>query len=340
MKTDAAKPFVKWAGGKRQLIEKFEKRGFIPKNFNCYFEPMLGGGAMFFHIAQNYSPQECILSDVNLDLISVYRVIKNHSEKFIKELSHIKREYKREKNQEDYYYGMREYFNILKLNKETFDILTDLKNNLRMVDELDSLEKYFERLKVTGDERKIRKSALFIFLNKTCYNGLYRVNSKGEFNVPYGRYKNPGIFKKRNIRKVSKLLESVKILNKDFEKVVKDVEENDFVYFDPPYIPLTETADFTSYSEGGFDHEEQLRLAGVVDKLSEKGAYVMESNSGSKVTKDIYKGFEKLKVNTLKADRVISCKGDKRGPVEEVVITNYEPNPEPRPEQTTLSVEE
>ena len=340
MKTDTAKPFVKWAGGKRQLIEKYEKKGFIPENFNRYFEPMLGGGAMFFHVAQNYSPQECILSDVNLDLISVYRVIKNHSKKFVKELSHIKKEYKREENQEDFYYGMREYFNILKLDKKTFDTLTDLKNNLRMVDELDSLDKYFEKLEVTGEERKIRKSALFIFLNKTCYNGLYRVNSKGEFNVPYGRYKNPGIFKKRNIRKVSKLLKGVKILNEDFEKAIEDVRENDFVYFDPPYIPLTETADFTSYSEGGFDHEEQLRLAKVVDKLSEKGAYVLESNSGSKVTKDIYRDFDNLRVNTLQADRFISCKGDERGPVEEVVITNYEPKPDPQPKQATLSIEE
>ncbi len=340
MKTDAAKPFVKWAGGKRQLIEKFEKRGFIPKNFNRYFEPMLGGGAMFFHIAQNYSPQECILSDVNLDLISVYRVIKNHPEKFIKELSHIKREYKGEENQEDFYYGMREYFNILKLDKDTFDTVTDLKKNLSMVDELDSLDKYFEKLKLTGEERKIRKSALFIFLNKTCYNGLYRVNSKGEFNVPSGRYKNPGIFEKNNIRKVSELLRDVKILNEDFEEVAKNVKENDFVYFDPPYIPLTETAEFTSYSEGGFNHEEQLRLAETVDKLSEKGAYVMESNSGSEVTKNIYREYENLRVNTLQADRFISCKGDERGPVEEVVITNYEPNPEPQPKQATLAIEE
>jgi len=340
MNNRTAKPFVKWAGGKRQLVDKYERRGFIPEEFKRYFEPMVGGGAMFFHIAQKYSPHECILSDVNSDLVSVYRVIKNHSNEFINELSRIKKEYKQEENQEDFYYGMREYFNVLKLNKDTFEILKNLKKNIGMVDELDTLEKYFENLNVTGKKKTIRKSALFIFLNKTCYNGLYRVNSKGEFNVPCGSYKNPGIFKRRNIRSVAKLLKGVKILNEDFEKVVKDVKENDFVYFDPPYIPLTDTADFTSYNEGGFDHEEQLRLAEVVEKLNRKGAYVMESNSGSKVTKKIYSRFEDLNVKTLQADRFISCKGEERGPVEEVVVINFEPNPEPHLEQTTLSVED
>jgi len=311
MKIDKAKPFLKWAGGKRGLIETYEKEGFFPEDFNRYFEPMLGGGAVFFHIAQNYNPNEFILSDVNSDLICAYEVIRNEPNKLIDKLKEIKEKYKSKNDeaQAEFYYECRDEFNKEKLSE---------------------------------NEDLVRKTALFIFLNKTCYNGLYRVNQNGEFNVPYGKYKNPGIFSEKNIRNVSKLLQKARLLKEDFEKVFKKIEprEKDFVYFDPPYIPLTDTADFTSYSEGGFDHKEQKRLANLVDKLAHrKGCYVMESNSGSPITKKLYHQFENLDVYTVKANRYISCKGEERGPVEEIVIIgNYEPSP--RFWQKTLPIQE
>jgi len=311
MTKNSAKPFVKWAGGKRGLIDTFEKRGFFPSDFNRYFEPMVGGGALFFHIAQNYQLEKSILCDVNTDLIEAYKTIKKQPRELIDELSALKREYKSKPSddiQEEFYYNRRDEFNEKKLSEKDY---------------------------------KVRKTALFIFLNKTCYNGLYRVNSKGEFNVPYGRYKNPGIFSPNNIKNISRLLENVELYNMDFEALFENIEvnEEDYIYFDPPYIPLTETADFTSYSEGGFDHEEQLRLAELVDDLVKKGCYVMESNSGSPITKDIYRRYDRLDIYTVEANRAISCKGDERGPVEEVVIIgNYEPSPESQ--QATLPIQE
>jgi len=309
MSKEKAKPFVKWAGGKRGLIDTYEERGFFPFNFKRYFEPMVGGGALFFHIAQKYKPDQCILSDVNADLIDVYRVIKINCEELIEELTDLKIEYKSlgDEDQEEFYYERRDEFNEKKLRDKDYPV---------------------------------RKAALFIFLNKTCYNGLYRVNSKGEFNVPYGRYKNPGIFYPENLRNISELLKNVELYQMDFGELLfnaKEVEEEDFIYFDPPYIPLSETADFTSYSEGGFDHEEQIRLADTLDKLVKNGCYVMESNSGSAVTKKIYEDYERLDVYSVQADRFISCKGDDRGKVEEVVIIG---GYQPEPEQKTLPIQE
>lgn len=289
------KPFVKWAGGKRGLIDKFEEGGYFPKQFNNYFEPFLGGGAVFFHICKNYNPEQCILSDVNSDLIETYRVIKSKVEDLIQILSSVKKEYEDAQDQEKFYYGIRDEFNELKLG---------------------------------DNSNKVRKTALFIFLNKTCYNGLYRVNKKGEFNVPFGRYKNPSIFNVTNLRNVSELLEADELLNEDFEKAVEGAEKGDFIYFDPPYAPLTKTADFTSYTKEDFGLDEQRRLAEVLNELAEKGCYVMESNSSSEIiTKDIYKDYDNLKIYFIEAPRYISCKSDGRKPVKEVVITNYQPDP-------------
>lgn len=289
------KPFVKWAGGKRGLIDTFEEKGFFPKEFNNYFEPMLGAGAVFFHIVQNYNPEKCILSDINPDLIESYEVIKNDVERLIEILSKIKKEFEDSGDREKFYYNRRDEYNKLKLEKE---------------------------------DNKIRKTALFIFLNKNCYNGLYRVNSKGEFNVPYGRYKNPSIFNVKNLRNVSQVLKKDELLNVDFEKAVKKAEKGDFVYFDPPYAPLTKTSDFTSYTKEDFNLDEQRRLARVVNELAERGCYVMESNSSSSIiTDEIYEGYENLKIHYVDAPRFISCKSTGRKPVKEVVITNYEPDP-------------
>ena len=292
MANNGAKPFVKWAGGKRGIIETLENKGFIPKKFDRYFEPMVGAGAVFFHIVENYKPKKCIISDINSDLINTYKAIKKDVNGLIKEVHKIKEEFEKSREKSEFYYSKRNEFNKLKKDKE---------NHL------------------------IYQAALFLFLNKTCFNGLYRVNKKDEFNVPFGRYKNPTIYDEYNLRRISKLLQNTKILNQDFEKAVKDARGGDFVYFDPPYVPLSKTSDFTSYTKMDFGLEDQKRLAKVVNKLSEKGCYVMESNSSSDEIKTIFEEYENLNIYTIEAPRFISCKSDGRKPVEESVINNYEP---------------
>ncbi len=287
------KPFVKWAGGKRGLISTFERKGFFPNKFNDYYEPMVGAGAVFFHIAQNYKPNSCILSDINPDLIDAYRIIKEQPEDLIREIETIKKEYLKSDDKSKYYYSHRDEFNKLKL-KENGDLT--------------------------------RKGAVFIFLNKTSFNGLYRVNKSGEFNVPFGKRKNPGIYDEENIKNISKLLKKDELLNLDFEEAVKNASEGDFVYFDPPYVPLTKTSSFTSYSKEDFNLEEQKRLARVLNELHERGCLVMESNSGSEIIENIYGEYEDLKLYPVEAPRQISCKADGRKPVKEYVITNYEPS--------------
>jgi len=348
MPKNEAKPFLKWAGGKRNLLDTFEKEGFIPREFNRYLEPMVGGGAVFFHIVEKYEPENCIISDVNPDLIDTYKVLKNNLDELIKELKHIKREYEMEDYQEEYYYSMRTYFNTLKLDKNNFDDLKNLKENVRNIENIEGLDKYFKKIKITGEKKMSRKVAIFIFLNKTCYNGLYRVNSSGEFNVPYGRYSNPGIFKERNLKRISKLLRGTVIKNRDFEEVIEEAQENDFIYFDPPYVPISDTSDFTSYARGDFDLNEQMRLAEVFSELATKDCYVMESNSNMFLKNDdeiknellleVKHVYENFNIWPVQASRYISCKADGRKPVEEVVITNYDKDPETR--QTTLSVQE
>lgn len=289
------KPFVKWAGGKRGLIDTFEDRGFFPKKFNDYFEPMLGGGAVFFHIAQNYKTDRCVLADINPDLIDAYSTIKDDVETLIDELNSIKTRYDDTSDQDEFFYDRRDEFNRLKLGEK---------------------------------DSKVRKSALFIFLNKTCFNGLYRVNKKGEFNVPFGRYRNPSIYSGSNLRNMSELLKKDELRLADFEEAIKDAGKGDFVYFDPPYAPISGTADFTSYSKEDFGLEEQKRLARVLSELADRGCYVMESNSSSSlITDDIYAEYENLKIHYVEAPRHISCKADGRKPVKEVVITNYKPDP-------------
>jgi len=286
------KPFVKWAGGKRGILETFERKGFIPKEFNKYFEPMVGAGAVFFHIVENYTPKKCIISDINPDLINTYKAIKKDVNELIKKASKIKSEYYKSDSPSDFYYKKRDEFNELK---------KDRGNHL------------------------VHQAALFLFLNKTCYNGLYRVNKKDEFNVPFGRYKNPSIYDEDNLRKISKLLQNTIILNQDFEKAVKDAEKEDFVYFDPPYVPLSDTSNFTSYTKMDFGLDEQKRLAKVVNSLAKKGGYVMESNSSSEEIKKIFEEYGDLDIYTVEAPRYISCKSDGRKPVEESIIINYEP---------------
>jgi len=267
--------FVKWAGGKKQLIEQFKE--FFPDKFNNYFEPFVGGGAVAFYILQNHNPKKVFLSDINEDLVNAYNVIKKDPAELIK----ILKKYKGQHNKKLYY----------KLRNQDAAKLSPVK-----------------------------RAARFIYLNKTCFNGLFRVNSKGQFNVPIGSYKNPDIAQEEKLKEISALLKNAIINLDDFEKVVSLANKGDFIYFDPPYFPLKKGKSFTTYTKDKFLEEEQERLAKVFKKIHKKGCLVMLSNSDTKFIKDLYKGFN---INTVRATRMINCDAEKRGKINEIVVTNY-----------------
>ncbi|MBS9783804.1 DNA adenine methylase [Candidatus Gracilibacteria bacterium] len=271
-----AKPFVKWVGGKRQLIKQFEK--LFPEEFNNYFEPFLGGGAVFFNLQKKQS----FLSDINEELINLYQIIQTKPQKLI------------------------EFLEEQKISKERF-------LEIRAWDREEKWTKKYD---------KIQRAGRFMYLNRTCFNGLYRVNSKGEFNVPFGKYKNPDIVQKENILNASKLLNKTKaeIKLQSFEKVLEKAKKGDFVYFDPPYDVLTESANFTSYDKSGFGQDMQKKLAEVCRKLDKKGVKFMLSNHNTPFIREIYKGFT---FEVVKARRNVNSKGSGRGEVEEVVVFNY-----------------
>lgn len=266
------KPFVKWAGGKRQIINVLLAN--IPSSFNRYFEPFVGGGALLFEL----QPQKAVISDINEELINAYKVIKDSVEALINSL-------KKHKNTPEYYYAIRS------VNPKT----------------------------LTSVERASR----FIYLNKTCFNGLYRENSKGQFNVPFGRYKNPKICDEENLRAVSKFLNSIEItiLNCDYREACNLAKSGDFVYFDPPYYPLSRTASFTKYNKNDFSEKDQIELFEVFKELDSKGCYVMLSNSNTEFIKKLYAGY---RIQEVSANRFINCKanGRKKSALE-VLITNY-----------------
>jgi len=266
-------PFLKWAGGKRQLISQMDK--FFPKNYNKYIEPFIGGGAVFFHLL----PENSIISDSNPDLINCYNVIKEDVEGLIKSL-------KKHKYEKDYYYEIR----ALDRDQNKYAELSD-----------------------------IEKASRSIYLNKSGYNGLYRVNSKGLFNVPFGRHKNPKICDEENLRKVSQVLKNVDIYQGSFEICLDFAEKDDFIYLDPPYYPLSDTALFTSYTKDSFDKASQLKLFEVFMELKRRECNIMLSNSYSEFILDLYKDF---KIVTLKAKRNINSNSKKRGLVNEVLILN------------------
>jgi len=270
--------FVKWAGGKGQLLEQFEP--LFPKKFKRYIEPFVGSGAVFFHIIQNFKPKEIILSDINEELINSYQIIKTDVERLIVEL----------KQHKEYH--------------------------------LAEGKKYYLTIRATNpkDLPPLEMAARFIYLNKTCFNGLYRVNSKGGFNVPMGSYKNPDIVQEEKLRIVSKLLKNVTIKVMSFEKILNLAKQDDFIYFDPPYQPLKNKKSFTTYTKDAFLEEQQKLLEIVFGKLDKKGCFVMLSNSDTKFIKDLY---AKYNIHFVKATRMINCNGDKRGKINEVVVTNY-----------------
>lgn len=273
--------FVKWAGGKTQLLEQFKT--FYPTEFNRYFEPFLGSGAVFFFIKQKYKSKSFYLSDINKELINCYKVVRDKPDELIELLKWHKENHM--KSPKSYYYDMR--------SRDP------------------SAMSYVEA------------AARLIYLNKTCFNGLYRVNSKGKFNVPIGSYKNPGIVNEKVITEASILLQGVDINVEPFEKVLDRAKSGDFVYFDPPYFPITKTASFTAYTQNSFSEEDQKRLAAIFDKLNAKGCYVMLSNSDHPMMKKLY---VKYMIGVVKAGRVICCDPSKRGKINELVITNYLPN--------------
>lgn len=300
-----AKPFLKWAGGKGQLIQVYNN--YFPAELKSgriknYYEPFVGGGAVFFHLAQRFQFENVFLYDINPELILTYKVVQQNVSGLIKHLEILQNKYRNlnDEEQKDFYYHQREIFNKQKIIN--YNVFSD---------------------------DWITRAAQIIFLNKTCYNGLFRFNRKGEFNTPAGRYKNPKILDTENLTAVSKLLKNVSIKNADFDKVVDDLLPGSFVYFDPPYRPLNATSQFIAYSKNEFNDEHQIKLQKVFYKLNKKGALQMLSNSDPKNTNpddsffdDLYDGFQ---INRVPAKRMINSNAQKRNALNELIITNYKP---------------
>jgi len=270
-------PFVKWVGGKRQLLNEVEKH--IPEQFSRYYEPFVGGGAVLFYL----QPKNAVINDSNEELVNLYNVIKESPEELIEDL-------KKHKNEEKYFYDIRG----IDREREKYQVLT-----------------------------RIQRASRIIFLNKTCYNGLFRVNSSGEFNSPFGRYKNPNIVNDIIIRAVGNYLSknNIQILNTDYEKSLSKTRKGAFVYFDPPYYPISDSSSFTGYTKKGFDRTEQERLKKVCDKLNDKGVNFLLSNSSTEFIRDLYKDYN---IFSIKAKRAINSNGDGRGEITEVLVRNYE----------------
>lgn len=298
-----AKPFLKWAGGKRQLIDQYNKlfpERLLVGQLTTYIEPFLGGGAVFFELIKRFDFKMIILNDINEDLILTYRVIQQNVNSVIKELSFLEDRYLSANNntRKKMYYEIRDLFNAEK-EKVNHEIINDIA---------------------------IRHAARLIFLNRTCFNGLYRLNNKGEFNVPQGNYKNPQILDSENLYNVSNALKNVILLCGDFEQIYPYVDENTFVYMDPPYRPLPKTPSFTSYAKQDFNEDCQIRLSKFFRKLDEKNASIMLSNSNPKNT-DPYDNFfeiyyESYDIFEVSANRAINSDSSKRGAITELVIKN------------------
>lgn len=297
---EKVKPFVKWAGGKGSLLNQINKYYPISlKNgeIDCYIEPFVGGGAVLIDILQNYKVKEAYAFDINLDLINSYNVIKNNVNVLIDKLKIKEKEFLSLdlKDRKEYFYNIRNQYNSYKLQK---------------------------------NEISIDKAVQFIFLNRTCFNGLYRVNKSGDFNVPMGNYKNPTICDEKNLKALSKLIKKVKFEYGDYKSSKKYVKENTFIYFDPPYRPLNMTSGFTSYTKEDFDDENQRELAKFYKEISDMDIKVMLSNSNPKNTnkednffEDIYNGFN---INEVYAKRMINADSSGRGAISELLITNYD----------------
>lgn len=269
-----SKPVIKWVGGKRQLINDIKR--LLPKKYNRYFEPFIGGGALFFDLKHT----NAFINDYNPELTNLYKILRDNPQELMSDLDkHI--------NESEYYYELRV---------------------------LDRDVKKFKKLTL------VERASRFIYLNKSGFNGLYRVNSKGECNVPFGKQKNPRYYDAKNIMSCSELLKDTEITTGDFENIKEHIKEGDFVYFDPPYVPLSETSSFTGYTDKGFDEDMQLRLRELCDYIEELGAYFMLSNSDTPYVKELYEGY---KFHIVEATRSINSKASGRGKIKEVIVTNY-----------------
>jgi DNA adenine methylase len=299
-----AKPFLKWAGGKRQLLPQLEAHfpsRMLNGGITRYVEPFVGSGALFFKIFQSFPIEECLLTDINPELILLYKTIRENVSDLIQHLEDLEQHFLKldSDNRKDFYYQIRDEYNKQRLSIQYDDF----------------------------DPSWVSRSAQMLFLNRTGYNGLFRLNSKGAFNVPYGRYKNPRILDAENLYRAADLLQRVSIFYGDFEETGEFVDHRTLVYFDPPYRPISATAHFTAYSKDGFDDHQQLRLAKFYRDLDGKGASLMLSNSDphnldpqDDFLEDAYRGF---RIERLKARRNINREADKRGHISELLILNY-----------------
>lgn len=292
------KPFLKWAGGKGQLLSQIQELyPFGDTKIKRYAEPFIGGGAVLFDILSKYELDEVYISDINAELINTYRAIRDDVDGLINFLKPMEEKFipMEIEERKEYFYKQRDRFNELK-SKEN--------NNV-----------------------DFEKAALMIFLNKTCFNGLYRVNKKGLFNVPMGGYKKPKICDEKNIRAVSERLQNVNIVHGDYKQSESFIDSNTFVYFDPPYRPITESASFTAYTEYDFNDKEQIELAEFVNKINDKGAKIVVSNSDPKNTDENDDFFDEIysshSIKRVDASRMINSNGAKRGKIKELLISNF-----------------
>ena len=278
IRRNQCQPFVKWVGGKRGLLEQIIP--LFPIEFNNYHEPFLGGGAVFFELYSKglLDNKKVCLSDINKELVNTYIIVRDKPDELIKNLENFKKQHSKE-----FYYKIRELD-----RKENYQDLSD-----------------------------IEKATRFIYLNKTCFNGLYRVNKKGYFNTPIGSYKNPNIVDSDTILSASEALQNAIIKHQPFQEVLKEAKKDDLVYFDPPYYPLNKTSNFTSYDSNCFLEDEQFELFEVFDKLAQKGAKVVQSNSDTKFIKELYKSYD---ISIVNANRFINSKSSGRGKISEVLI--------------------
>lgn len=293
------KPFIKWVGGKTQLLDNISKKypAELGKSINKYCEPFIGGGAVLFDILSKYNLTEIMINDINPELINTYIQIRDNVHNLIVKLKTLQEMYWKYDSAQrwDYFYKQRERFNKIKF--------------------------------INNDKYNLEKASIFIFLNKTCFNGLYRVNKSGLFNVPMGNYKKPLICNQTNLLAISELLQNVIIRCGDYKECIDFIDKNTFVYIDPPYRPITKTSSFTSYMQQSFEDKQQIELGEFVLSINDKGAKVIVSNSDPKNTDASDEFFDELYssliIDRVNAKRVINCNGKNRGEISELLISNY-----------------
>jgi len=302
---EPARPFLKWAGGKSQLIEQFTPHfppGLTDGVITTYVEPFLGAGAVYLHLAQRFRFAHAYLLDRNEDLVLTWRTVKSSVTPLVRMLGDMHAEFRarREAGREKYFYEVRERHNAAAGTVGWKGV----------------------------SDSAVERAAQVVFLNKTCYNGLFRTNARGQFNAPYGRYRDPAILDEENLRRVSKLLQSATITCADFSACERHIDRNTFVYFDPPYRPLNRTSSFTSYSYGSFTDDDQRRLAGFFARVARTaGAGVMPSNSAPMASEppdrffeDPYRGYA---IHRVYAGRSINSNASRRGRISAIVVRNY-----------------